>query len=336
MRTKHILLALVLAVSVASVYSSCNESTSSNSSASNSNSTVPAQNDSTWHMPDSSKLGSEPNAELIRYGEKLIANTSYYLGPKGTVAHVSNGMNCQNCHQQAGTKTYGNNFGAVASIYPRFRPRSGTIENIFKRVNDCLRRSLNGKAIDTTSREMLAIEAYIKWVGKDVKKGAIAAGAGGGELAYIDRAADTNKGREIFYLKCTACHGSGGKGMPNGDETGYQYPPLWGMNSYNTGAGMMRLARIATYIKNNMPFGATHDNPQLKDEDAWDVAAFINTQSRPGFDASNDWPDISQKPIDFPYGPYADGFTEAQHRYGPYQPIIAARKQQSKKKTASL
>src|ERR1700739_51308 len=106
MRTKYILLSLILVILVGFVYTSCNESTNSNSSISNSNSITSAQNDSTWHVPDSSKLGSEPNAELIRYGEKLIANTSYYLGPKGTVAHVSNGMNCQNCHQQAGTKTY--------------------------------------------------------------------------------------------------------------------------------------------------------------------------------------------------------------------------------------
>lgn len=120
MKTKYFLFIFVLASLATMVYPSCNESTNP-ASTPNGNTSVQS-NDSTWHMPDSSKLANEPNAELIRYGEKLIANTSYYLGPKGTVAHVSNGMNCQNCHQQAGTKTYGNNFGAVASIYPRFRP----------------------------------------------------------------------------------------------------------------------------------------------------------------------------------------------------------------------
>jgi thiosulfate dehydrogenase len=47
---------------------------------------------------------------------------------------------------------------------------------------------------------------------------------------------------------------------------------------------------------------------------------------RPHKDQSSDWPDISTKPIDFPFGPYADAFREKQHKYGPYQPIAEARK----------
>jgi thiosulfate dehydrogenase len=34
-----------------------------------------------------------------------------------------------------------------------------------------------------------------------------------------------------------------------------------------------------------------------------------------------DWPNISKKPIDHPFGPYADVFSEKQHKYGPYKPI---------------
>jgi thiosulfate dehydrogenase len=34
---------------------------------------------------------------MARYGHQLISKTSYYLGPNGTVAQISNGMNCQNC-----------------------------------------------------------------------------------------------------------------------------------------------------------------------------------------------------------------------------------------------
>ena len=63
----------------------------------------------------------------IRYGRNLIAHTAQYLGPKGSVAAITNGMNCQNCHLDAGTKPWGNNYGSVASTYPRFRDRSGNI-----------------------------------------------------------------------------------------------------------------------------------------------------------------------------------------------------------------
>ena len=94
--------------------------------------------------------------------------------------------------------------------------------------------------------------------------------------------------------------------------------------SYNQGAGLFRMSRLAGYVKANMPFGATYDNPQLTDEEAWDVAAYINAQPRPEHPfLATDWPDISKKPYDHPFGPYRDSFPEAQHKYGPFRPIVA-------------
>ena len=49
-------------------------------------------------------LDTNQNGPLIRYGYALVAHTSKYLGPKGIVQHSTNGMNCQNCHLEAGTK----------------------------------------------------------------------------------------------------------------------------------------------------------------------------------------------------------------------------------------
>jgi thiosulfate dehydrogenase len=130
------------------------------------------RSDSTWIGPsiyiDNSILGEE--RALIIYGQDLIAHTSKYLGPRGSVAQITNGMNCQNCHLQAGAKAWGNNYAAVFSTYPKFRDRSGQIETIYKRVADCMERSLNGTAVDSNSRAFKAIYAYIKWLGKDVKK----------------------------------------------------------------------------------------------------------------------------------------------------------------------
>ena len=151
-----------------------------------------------WIAPDSTSIPSGTEGELIWYGRKLIANTSNYLGPNGTVAHISNGMNCQNCHLAAGTKPYGNNYGAVFSTYPKFRDRSGTVESIFKRVNDCIERSLNGKPLDSMSHQMQAIIAYISWLGKDVKKGVKPKGAGITELDFLNRAAEPEKGKMVF------------------------------------------------------------------------------------------------------------------------------------------
>src|SRR5258705_6604594 len=125
-------------------------------------------NDKDWHAADINLLPHTPDAEMIRYGRELIVNTSTYFGPKGTIAALTNGMNCQNCHMWAGTKSLGNNFAAVAANYPRYRDRSGKVESIEFRINDCMERSLNGKAIDSMSKEMRAMVAYFKWIGKEV------------------------------------------------------------------------------------------------------------------------------------------------------------------------
>ena len=239
-------------------------------------------------------------------------------------------MNCQNCHMEAGSRLFGSSLAAVATTYPRFRERSGRIESIEYRINECLERSLNGKAIDSTSKEMRAMVAYLNWLGKDVPKGIKIQGMANVEIPFIDRAADPEKGRAIFVARCQLCHGSNGEGVMYEDSTGYRYPPLWGEHSYNVSAGLYRLVRLAAFVKYNMPFSGVHLPPQLTDEESWDIAAFINSQPRPEKRFAYDWPNIITKPPDHPFGPYADGFTEEQHKYGPYPPIIKAREEQKK------
>lgn len=266
------------------------------------------------------------SGKLIRYGHDLIANTSYYLGPKGIVARVTNGMNCQNCHLDGGTVPFGNNYGKVYSTYPQFRARNNGIQSIYDRINDCMQRSLNGKALDSSMHEMRAIYAYIKWLGEDVPRGYAPGGTSIMKLPWPDRAADPAAGSQVFAAKCQSCHGADGQGKPDEQGTGYTYPPLWGRNSYNDGAGLYRLSSFAGFVRNNMPFGTDYHNPQLTNEEAWDVAAFVNSQPRPHKDQSVDWKNIAKKPIDFPFGPYPDRFTEKEHKYGPFKPIIASQK----------
>lgn len=116
-----------------------------------------------------------------------------------------------------------------------------------------------------------------------------------------------------------------GQGVLNEGKSGCVYPPLWGKNSYNDGAGLFRLSNFAGFVRNNMPLGATHENQQISEEEAWDVAAFVNSQSRPHKNQSTDWKDISKKPFDLAFGPYPDKFSEAQHKFGPFEPIIKAK-----------
>lgn len=280
-----------------------------------------------WVAPDPYLAQTDPKADLISYGRDLIAHTSDYFGKNGKLkSGATNGLNCQNCHLDAGTKPFGNNYFAVNSTYPQFRARSGSLETIPKRINDCFQRSLNGAPLDTTGKEMRAIVAYIEWLGTSIPKGEKPKGTGLVAVPFLNRAADPAKGKEVYSGKCAVCHGADGQGLPRADIAG-NYPPLWGDQSYNQGAGLYRLSRLAGYVKANMPLGATHQFPQLTDEEAWDVAAFINTQPRPGHPfIDQDWPDVAKKPFDHPFGPFADTFSEAQHKLGPFGPLVASRK----------
>lgn len=277
------------------------------------------------------KIPAGAAGNQLRYGLELIAHTAVYLGPKGKVAHLTNGMNCQNCHNYGGTKAFGLSLKATAANYPKFMTRTNEVLSIAGRINGCMQRSLNGKTMDTTSREMKAMIAYIKWLGKGVPKGQKPAGSGVLKLTYMNKAADPLKGKLVFIKKCQVCHGADGQGQMTADKIAYTFPPLWGSHSYNDGAGMYRVSNFAAFVKSNMPFGTTYKNPQLTDEEAWNVAAFVNSQPRPHFDQSADWHNIAKKPIDYPFAPYADKFSERQHKFGPYQPIVNAQKSATKK-----
>ncbi|GAC1310134.1 MAG: hypothetical protein NVSMB24_26780 [Mucilaginibacter sp.] len=286
-----------------------------------------------WKAPDFHKVPVGKDGDMIRYGKELIVSTARYLGPQGSVAHLTNGMNCQNCHLEAGTKLFGNNFAGFVSNYPRLSGRSGKVEPASERIIECFERSLNGKVPDTNQREVRAILAYMKWIGKDGKNGQKLFGAVTEKLPFPEKAADPLKGQAIFISKCQSCHGKNGQGILAADKKSYTYPPLWGADSYNDGAGMYRIVNFAGFVKNNMPFGATYQNPQLTDGEAWNVAAFVNSQPRPHKDQKRDYPDLNKKPIDLPFGPYGDHFSAKQHKFGPFGPIQQLQKKNAIKKS---
>jgi thiosulfate dehydrogenase len=275
----------------------------------------------TWKSPDTSAIPTGEAGTMIRYGKELLAHTANYFGPKGSIAQLSNGMNCQNCHLDGGSRLFANNYAAANVSYPKLSNRSGKIQPLTQRITDCFNRSLAGRVPDTNGREVKAMLAYMKWIGHGVKKGQKLYGAAVEKLPFLNVAANPVNGLLVYTAKCKVCHGANGEGLSAPDKKTYTYPPLWGPNSYNDGAGMYRISNLAGFVKNNMPFGATWQNPQLTNQEAWDLAAFINSQPRLHFDQHNDWKELKTKPIDFPFGPYADGFSEKQHKYGPFKPM---------------
>jgi len=179
-------------------------------------------------------------------------------------------------------------------------------------------------------KEMKAFLAYIQFLSTDIPVGKATEGRGSAPLAMLDRPADPKRGAEVYAQNCASCHQTDGKGQRNGvagDAKGYRYPPLWGPDSFNNGAGMHRLIASASFIRGNMPFGARHDAPVLSVDDAWDVAAYINSQPRPSrANLERDYPNRARKPVDAPFPPFLDKFPVEQHKYGPFRPILDAQK----------
>ena len=280
-----------------------------------------------WTLPDIGKVGDDPFGKLVKYGYSLFTDTANEIGPAVSDASkrsAGNNLACRSCHLQAGTQPYAMPMTGIWGQFPQYRGREGAVDLLEERINGCMERSMNGRALPLESREMKAFSSYVRWLSTGIPSGARLRGAGTLQIKEAVRAADPGRGGEIYAQICAPCHGADGSGQPAQNGLGYQFPPLWGRDSYNNGAGMSRLLTIAAYALHNMPLGTAFDSPLLTDEQAYDVAGYIVSQNRPEkANLDRDFPIRLQKPIDTPYGPYADGFSAEQHRLGPFGPIRA-------------
>jgi thiosulfate dehydrogenase len=291
---------------------------------------VLAQDNSTVDLtrrtpPDIRKVADDAFGRMVKYGHALVTDTANQIGPAApdpAKRFAGNNLTCQNCHLQGGTQPYAMPLIGVWGQFPQYRGREGEVRTLEDRVNGCMERSMNGRALALDSREMKAFLAYAKWLSTGIPDGAKIIGSGTKPVQEPERAADLRHGSQVYAEKCVACHGEGGQGQRI--ATGYQFPPLWGPDSYNDGAGMARLLNAAAFAKHNMPLGTTFDSPMLSDDEAYDVAGYVNSQPRPHMgDLDKDFPNRLQKPVDAPYGPYIDGFSAEQHKFGPFGPIRA-------------
>jgi len=281
-----------------------------------------------WTTPEVGALPDDEQGRLVRRGRDLVTATYAHIGPEvPDIAnrYAGNNLACSNCHLQAGTKKFGLPLFGLFGEFPQYSARSGVEITIEERVNSCMARSMNGRVVPAQAPQMNAIVAYLKFLSTGVPPGEKLPGLGAGMMPELARPASPANGGVAFKRVCAGCHGTEGLGerrsLPTVDM-GYIMPPVAGPDSFNDGAGMARLITAANFIHFNMPHGTDYLNPQLTVEEAWDIAAYLVSLPRPhkeGLD--RDFPDLLQKPIDTPYGPYADGFSQEQHKYGPFAPI---------------
>ena len=203
--------------------------------------------------------------------------------------YVGNSLRCASCHLKEGLQANAMPWIGAYARFPQYRARSGKVDLIEDRINDCFRRSMNGQALDPAGRDMRDIVSYFAFLSSGIPVGVEMEGQGLPKLQALP--GNLTRGAAVFVSTCVRCHGATGQGTALA-------PPLWGPRSYNVGAGMARINTAASFIHALMPIDRAQ---QLTPQQAFDVATYINTRARPDFPPKvRDWP-RGGKPPDADY-----------------------------------
>ena len=236
-----------------------------------------------WYGRSVATFPSGPEGDLIRYGHALVVDTAKYIGKSSEDPQKRFGGNdlaCTNCHLNAGLQPFGAPFVSTFATFPMLV--DDQVLGLKHRINGCMIRSMNGKFMPVDGREMEALVMYIKYLGKGTPEGIRLPGMGLMPLADPPLSPDAARGTKIYAAHCATCHGENGQGQRRvRPAVGYTIPPLWGDESFNAAAGMAKIAYAAAFIRANMPLGINYREPVLTLQEAWDVAAYMNSKPRP-------------------------------------------------------
>ena len=229
-----------------------------------------------------------PQTDLIRYGGQLVADTARHIGKSATdpaKRYAGNDLACSHCHINSGLKPFGIPLVSTFATFPMMVDEH--VMSLAQRLNGCMTRSMNGSPLPDDSREMEAIIAYLQFIGRKSPQGVRVAGMGLPPLRKPARAPDAVRGETVYASQCVRCHKDQGQGeLLMAPGIGYEIPPLWGDDSFNSAAGMSRIETAAAFIHANMPIGTDYREPILTEQEAWDVAAFVTSKPRPALRAA--------------------------------------------------
>jgi len=225
----------------------------------------------TFLAPSEEHIPNTPFGDAVRYGMSLFNNTQQLRGK-----YVGNELNCVNCHLDHGKKANSAPLWGAYPMYPAYRKKNDRVNTIDERIQGCFTYSMNGTPPPFGSKELTALVTYHYWLSSGAPIGKALPGRGYPKLAKAKSKPSVSHGKKIFAENCAICHGENGEGTQVNNK--YAFPPLWGKDSFNWGAGMHRVNTAASFIKANMPLGKPNS---LTEQQAWDVAAFMNSHERP-------------------------------------------------------
>jgi thiosulfate dehydrogenase len=224
-----------------------------------------------FRPPPEASLPDGEYGKVIRLGQQVFTNTGKYAA-----RYVGNDLACANCHLDAGRHADSAPLWASFIHYPAYRKKTGQVDTLASRIQGCFQFSMNGKAPPQDDEVMTALQTYAFWLATGAPVGTAVAGSGYPKLDKPAQPPDFARGQKVYEENCALCHGADGQGQRAGNAQ--VFPPLWGPRSFNWGAGMHQLGNASGFIRANMPLGK---GGTLSDQEAWDVAAFMNSHERP-------------------------------------------------------
>lgn len=227
--------------------------------------------DTAFAPPELDAIPEGGFGDLVRKGHDIFTDT-----PTHAPEFVGNQLRCSNCHLDAGRLANSAPLWGAWVRYPAYRAKTQSVNSYAERLQGCFMYSMDGKAPPLGHEVLAALEAYSFWMASGAPTGKTLPGAGYPKSKNAPNPPDFERGAKVYAANCAICHGDDGLGQKA--EGRYVFPPLWGPDSYNWGAGMHQLDNAAAFIRANMPLGR---GGTLTEQDAWDVALFMNAHERP-------------------------------------------------------
>jgi thiosulfate dehydrogenase len=220
-----------------------------------------------WTAPDPATIPAGPFGDSVRLGLRIFEQT-----PKYAAAYAGNRLSCNDCHIQGGTEAYASPMVGLPGLFPMYNRRAKRVITLEERIQECFLRSENGSRLPYDGPEMTALVSYIQWLSQGQPAGQAFPGRGLVKLPELE--GNAVRGAGIYRGQCAGCHGADGAGKPP------ILPALWGPDAYNTGAGMNQVAKMAAFVRHNMP----QNHPgTLTPQEAYDVSAYVARKPHPRF-----------------------------------------------------